>query len=264
MVERTSYSEGTPSWVDLSTSDPAAAQAFYGGLFGWEFEARPTDQGGEYLMATMGGKSAAGMMQQSPGQAEMGLPSLWNTYITVDDIAASIAKVEAAGGTVMMPSMQVMEAGHMAVIGDPTGAVICMWQPIQHIGCEVVNEPGALIWNEMSNTDVASAKQFYEAVFGMGSVDQDMGAPDPYTVFTVDEEMVAGAMVPPMEGIPNHWAVYFAVDDADASAAKAADLGGTVFAPVMEIPTVGRIAGISDPTGAMFFLMQPAEEDLAA
>lgn len=263
MPVRTSYAEGTPSWVDLSTTDPASAQAFYGGLFGWEFEANPTDQGGEYVMASLGGKSAAGMMQQSPEQAQMGLPSLWNTYITVDDIAASAAKVDAAGGSVMMPPMQVMDAGHMAVVVDPTGAVVCMWQANEHIGCEVVNESGALIWNEMSNTDVASAKKFYETVFGMSSVDQDMGAPDPYTVFMVGEDMVAGAMPPPMEGIPNHWAIYFGVDDTDASVAKATELGGSVIAPAMDIPGVGRIAGVSDPTGAMFFLMQPAEEQAA-
>jgi predicted enzyme related to lactoylglutathione lyase len=259
MPVRTSYAEGTPSWIDLSTTDPAAAQTFYGELLGWDFEANPVPGGDEYIMASIGGKSAAGMMKQSPEQAEMGIPSNWNTYITVEDVAATVGKVEGAGGSVMVPPMQVMDSGDMAVVVDPTGAVVCLWQPNQHIGCEIVNEAGALIWNEMFNSDLASAKPFYEAVVGMGSMDMDMGeGNDPYTVFTVGEEQIAGAMPSPMPDIPNHWAIYFGSDDVETSVTKATELGGTVMAPVMNTP-VGPIAGIADPMGATFFLMQPAD-----
>lgn len=210
-------------------------------------------------MASIGGKSAAGIMQQWPEQAEMGIPCLWNTYITVNDLAATVGKVEGAGGSIMLPPMQVMDSGDMAVVVDPTGTVVCLWQPNQHIGCEVVNEAGALIWNEMLNSDLASAKPFYEAVLGMGSTEVDMGhLNDPYTVLTVGEEQIAGAMFPPMPGIPNHWAIYFGSDDVAATAAKAVELGGTVIAPVMDTP-VGPIAGIADPMGATFSIMQPAD-----
>jgi len=250
-----SHTQGTPSWIDLSSTDPAASQAFYGGLFGWTFEGSPTPQGGEYIMASLNGSSVAGMMQQSPEQA------LWNTYFTVDDIAATVGQVEGAGGSVMMPPMVVMEAGHMAVVVDPTGAVACLWQPERHIGCEVVNEPGALIWNELVTSDPEAALDFYADLLGAGTMEQDMGTPEPYRMLVVDEAPVAGAMAPPMEGIPNHWSLYFAVADIEEAIAKTTELGGSVVVPAFEVPGVGHMAGITDPTGAMCMLMQSAPQD---
>ena len=166
------YAEGTPSWVDLMTTDPESAQAFYGALFGWDFQTNPTPDGQEYIMCTLNGS---------------------------------------AGGSVMMAPMEVMDAGHMAVIVDSTGAVVCLWRPNQHVGCEIVNEPGALVWNELIDNDVASATPFYKAVVGLDSAEQDMGAPDPYTVLMNGDALVAGAMNPPIDGIPTQWSVYFAV-----------------------------------------------------
>ena len=261
MPVKTSYAQGTPSWVDLSSTDPAASQAFYGGLFGWTFESSPTPQGGDYIMASLNGSAAAGMMQQSPEQAEMGLPSLWNTYFSVDDIVATVGSVEDAGGSVMMPPMDVMEAGHMAVVVDPSGAVACLWQAEQHIGCEIVNEPGALIWNELVSSDTQAALAFYAQLFGTGTMEQDMGADEPYRMLVVDENPIAGAIAPPMEGIPNHWSVYFAVADVEEAVAKTAELGGSVVVPAFEVPGVGKMTGVADPTGAMCMLMQPAPQE---
>lgn len=257
MSVKTSYSQGTPSWVDLSTTDPAAAQAFYGELFGWTFVANETP-GDDYIMASLDGSAAAGMMQQSADQAAMGLPSMWNTYFSVDDINATVASVEDAGGSVMMPPMAVMDAGHMAVVVDPSGAVACLWQAQQHIGCEVVNEPGALIWNELLSSDVPAALGFYAKAFGIGTMEQDMGQPEPYRMLVVDEQPIAGAMAPAMDGIPNHWSVYFAVADVDAALSKTTELGGKVVVPALDVPGVGRLGGIEDPTGAMCMLMEPA------
>jgi len=260
MPVKTSYTQGTPSWVDLSSTDPAASQAFYSGLFGWTFEARPTDQGDDYLMATLNGSAAAGIMQQGPEQAAMGLPSSWNTYFTVDDIAATVDGVESAGGSVMMPPMDVMEAGQMAVIVDPTGAVVCLWKAGQTIGCEIVNESGALIWNELITSDGPSALAFYSQLFGIGTMEQDMGTGEPYRMLVVDDVPIAGVMPPPVDGVPNHWSVYFAVDDIEVAVAKTTELGGSVFAPAFEVPGVGHMAGIADPTGAMCMLMQPPSD----
>ncbi len=259
MPVRESYDHGTPSWIDLSTSDPDGAQSFYGPLMGWDFEANPTDQGGEYIMASRNGKSTAGLMQQGPEQAAMGIPPLWNTYITVDDVDEAVGKVEAAGGSVTMPSMQVMDSGTMAVVLDPSGAVVCMWQANQHIGSELVNETGALIWNELITDNPEAAKPFYQSVFGLGVTDQDMGNGTVYSMLTLGDIPIAGVMPPPMEGMPNHWSVYFAVDDADATAAKAAELGGTVLGEVFEVPTVGKMVPIQDPQGAVFMAMQPED-----
>ncbi len=262
MPVRTSYTQGTPSWVDLSSTDPAASQAFYGGLFGWTFETNPIPEGGEYIMASLNGSTAAGMMQQGEEQAAMGLPSLWNTYFTVDDIAATVASVEGAGGSVMMPPMPVMEAGHMAVVVDPSGAVACLWQAENHIGCEVVNEPGALIWNELVSSDASAALAFYAQLFGVDTMEQDMGADEPYRMLVIDENPIAGVMPPPMEGIPNHWSVYFAVADLESALAKTTELGGAVVVPAFEVPGVGHMAGITDPTGAMSMLLEAGPQDV--
>ncbi len=258
MAERESYAHGTPSWIDLSTTDPASAQQFYGAIFGWQFESNPTDQGGEYIMANKGGKSAAGMMQQAPEQAEMGLPSMWNTYVTVNDVEATVAQAEQAGGSVMMPPMQVMESGRMAVIGDPTGAAICLWEAGEHIGAEVVNEHGALVWNECQTPDVETAAKFYGELFGWGTDEMDMGEQGTYTVFTLNSEGIAGGMNPPAEGVPPHWSTVFAVDDADACVEAARQAGGMIIAEPFDLP-IGRQAVMADPQGAVFQVIQMAE-----
>jgi len=258
-VIKQSYVQGTPNWVDLSTSDVDGAQAFYGELMGWQFESNPTGQGGEYVMASKGQHSAAGMMEQFPAQAEAGIPPHWSTYIAVDDVAATVARAEAAGGSVVMPPMQVMESGEMAVLTDPSGAAFGIWKANQHIGCEVVNEDCAVMWNELISDDMAAAAPFYAETFGVEITTQDMGGPEPYTLFNIDGAPVGGGMAPPVQGAPNHWATYFGVADCDAAAAKAAELGGTIVAEPFEIPGVGKMAGVTDPQGAFFMMMQPEQ-----
>jgi predicted enzyme related to lactoylglutathione lyase len=249
MVKRTSYEHGTPSWIDLATPDVAAAQGFYGALFGWGFDAQPIPEGGEYVLCTKGGESVAGMMQQAPDDP---IPPHWSSYVTVDDLEATVAKVEPAGGQVLAPPMDVMDAGRMAVITDPTGAALCLWHAKEHIGAGLVNEHGTLTWNELLSPDVEAAAAFYEQVLGWTSSDPGMGGDGPpYTMFSVGDLGIAGAMPPPMEGIPAVWTVYFAVDDCDATVAAAEAAGATVLAPPMDIP-VGRMAVLSDPNGAMF------------
>jgi hypothetical protein len=256
MPERTEYAHGTPSFIDLSTTDPDAAKEFYGALFGWSYEDNPTDVGGTYTMCSKDGKAAAGLQQQPAEQAEMGIPPLWASYVTVDDVDAAAAKVQGAGGGIMAPPFDVMEAGRMAVITDPTGAVICLWQAGENIGSEVVNEHGALTWNELVSPDVATAADFYREVFGWETETMDMGPMGEYTVFTLDGEQVAGGMAPPMEGMPPHWGVYFNVDDCDGTVAAAKAAGATVLAEPTDAPP-GRMAAMADPQGAMFAVIQP-------
>lgn len=260
MPERTEYSHGTPSFVDLMTTDVAAAKDFYGGIFGWTYETNATDQEGvDYTMAVRSGKTAAGMAAQPAEQAEMGIPPMWNSYVTVDDVDATAAKVEGAGGSVMAPPFDVMDAGRMAVVTDPTGAVICMWQAKENIGSEIVNEHGALTWNELVSPDVGTAASFYGELFGWGTETMQMGEAGDYTVFTVDGEQVAGGMAPPMDGMPPHWGVYFNVDDCDGTVAKATDAGATVMMEPTDAPP-GRMAAMADPQGAVFAIIQPPED----
>lgn len=256
MGTRTSYRAGTPSWVDLSTPDPAASKAFYGGLLGWGFE---DQEGADYSLATKNGVPVAGIMLQPKEQAAAGVPPVWASYVTVDDCDATTAKVEPAGGSVMAPPMDVMEAGRMSVIVDPAGAVICTWQPGEHFGAGLVNETGALCWNELTTPDVDAALAFYGAVFGWTGESFPMDGFE-YTELRLDGQGVAGAMPPPMDGIPPNWGIYLGVDDADAAVEAAGAAGATVVAPPMDGPP-GRWGVISDPQGAMVSLIALTEPE---
>jgi predicted enzyme related to lactoylglutathione lyase len=261
MSERTEYAPGTPSWVDLATPDLAASEEFYAALFGWVFDAQDTgDAENPYVLATQSGKAVAGMMRLTPEMREGGMPPVWSTYVTVRDADESVAKAKDLGGAVLREPMDVMDAGRMAVLADPTGAVFCVWQPKAHIGAGIVNEPYSLSWDELITPDVETAAKFYAGLFGWTPSRMDMGgdAP-PYTIWMLgDDNGIGGAMPPPMEGMPPFWAVYFAVDDCDATVAKATQLGASVLAEPMDIPDVGRIAALMDPQGAVFSIIKNA------
>lgn len=257
MPERTSYAQGTPSWVDLPTTDPNAAKAFYAGVFGWTYDDQPMGEGAVYSLAKVRGLDVAAISPQPQEMAAAGAPPMWGTYITVDSADDAAAKIGAAGGRVLMEPFDVMAAGRMVFAMDPGGAMVAFWQPNEHIGARLVNEPGSLAWNELITTDASSAK-FYEQVAGMTTSTMDMGQGD-YTLFNVGDQMVGGTTPPMMEGVPNHWHVYFAVDDADASAAKITELGGTILVPPFDTP-VGRIAVAQDPQGAAFSIIKNAPQ----
>jgi hypothetical protein len=252
MPERTSYAQGTPNWVDLQTPDQAAAKAFYGALFGWTYDDQPMPEGAVYSMAKIGGHDVAAIAPQSPEMTAAGVPPLWNTYIAVDSVD------EAAGGKLAMEPFDVMEAGRMAFVMDPSGAGVALWQANQHIGASLVGEPGTVCWNELITSD-PSAPAFYEKVAGMTTTTESMEQGE-YTLFHAGGQMVGGTTPPMMPGIPNHWHVYFAVEDADASAAKITELGGTILVPPFDVPTVGRIAVAQDPQGGAFSVIKPAPQ----
>ena len=214
-------------------------------------------QGPVYSMAVLGGHPVAAIAAQSPELAAAGAPPMWNTYLAVDSVDDTVARVEAAGGKVAMAPFDVMDAGRMAFVLDPAGAAAALWQANQHIGATLVNEPGTVIWNELITTDPA-AVAFYTRVLGLTTSTMDMGAGE-YTLFEADGQMVGGTTAPPMPGVPNHWHVYFEVADADAAAVKAAELGGAVMVEPFDMP-VGRIAVIRDPQGAVFSILKSAPQ----
>lgn len=248
MPERSTYAPGTPSWVDIGT-DVDAATAFYTGLFGWEAAAGPGEATGGYGMFHLKGKRVAGFGPQgNPG------PPFWATYISVADVDATAAAVEAAGGEVVMEPGPVLEAGKMAVFRDPTGAFFSIWEPGDHIGAGLVKEPGTFCWNELNTRDVDAAEAFYSRVFGWVMDRHPMGESGSYTEFELDGTVLGGIL--DMNGrVPDevrpHWNVYFAVDDCDATVAAAQALGGEVVVPPVDIET-GRFALIRDPQGAHF------------
>jgi uncharacterized protein len=255
MPARTSYHQGTPNWVDLQTTDQDAAKRFYATLFGWTYDDQPMPQGPVYSMAKLGEDSVAAIAPQSPELAAAGAPPMWNTYLAVDSVEDAVARAEAAGGQIAMPPFDVMDAGRMAVIMDPSGAPVALWQARNHIGATLVNEPGTVMWNELVTTD-PSVTSFYERVFGLTTETMDMGT-GKYTMLLADGQQVGGTTAPQMPGAPNHWHVYFAVADADAAVAQAADLGGSILAQPFDTPA-GRMATVRDPQGAVFSLIQRA------
>ena len=166
MPVRTSYTQGTPNWVDLQTSNQDAAKAFYSGLFGWTYDDQPMPDGPVYSMAMLGGHTVAAIAPQPPEMIAAGAPPMWNTYLAVDSVDDAVAKAEAAGGKVAMAPFDIMDAGRMAFVMDPSGAPVALWQANQHIGATLVNEPGTVQWNELITTD-PDAPAFYQSVAGL-------------------------------------------------------------------------------------------------
>jgi predicted enzyme related to lactoylglutathione lyase len=250
MSERKEYAPGTPSYVDLSTTDRAAAKEFYGALFGWNYEDEPIDANTTYTLVSKKGRAVAGMADLMKEQADQGVPPHWQSYVTVADVDESAKTASKAGGQVFAGPFDVMDAGRMAVVADPTGAVIAVWQPKASIGAELVNEHGTLTWNELISPDIAKAAPFYKALFGWDAQTSE-GQGMTYTEFKRDGQSIAGGMAPPMAGIPPNWGVYFAVDDTDATIAEATKRGATVLNGPIDIP-IGRFAVLMDPQGAVF------------
>jgi predicted enzyme related to lactoylglutathione lyase len=286
MPERDGYIPGVPCWVDTSQPDPDAAVDFYAGLFGWEFEdVMPPDSGEKYFIARLhGGEVAA--VGSIPDAAPQN--ALWNTYIWVDSADETAAKAGEAGGGVMMEPFDVMTSGRMAVLTDPEGAVFSAWEAREHKGARVVNEPGSLNFNGLNTRDVDAARSFYGAVFGWRTLALPGGAEmwtlpgygdylerdNPGLRALVSEsgapaqfaDVVASINPIPADqpDTPAHWSVTFATDDADATAAKATELGGTVVVPPFDAPWV-RMTVIADPQGAPFIASKfvPENKDLA-
>jgi hypothetical protein len=253
-VEYERYDDGVPSWVDLGSPDLAKSKEFYGALFGWDCPEGPAEAGG-YSVCTLNGKTVAGLgPRMNPD-----FPPAWMTYVNVDDVDKAVAKVSAAGGAVFAPPMDVMDAGRMAVVADPLGAVIGLWQPKAHTGAQLANEPGTLCWNELITTDLDASKTFYNAVFGWGAEDQGPpGGPPAYTEWKLAGRSVGGMMPKSSEmpaEMPPNWGVYFAVADTDATVAKAKELGGAVFMGPTDIEP-GRFAVLADNQGVVFNVLR--------
>lgn len=260
MSERTSYEPGTPCWIDLGTPDQDEAGEFYGGLFGWELQAdENAEQTGGYRVAVLRDKAIGGVMKLM----QEGQPPAWSTYVSVEDADAAVAKAREAGGAVVVEPMDVLDYGRMAFLADPTGAVFGVWQPGRNIGAGLVNEPGALSWNELNTRDPEAAKAFYGAVFGWDFEDDDMGEMGTYTSLKLGGNLVGGMLnmaergVP--EAVPAHWLVYFAVEDTDATVDRAKEIGGGVMVGPMDTPA-GRLAILTDRHGASFAVIARSEQ----
>lgn len=259
MGERTEYKPGTFSWTDLSTTDQEGAKAFYAGLFGWEADDLPVGEGQTYSMQRIGGKNVAAISQQPAQQRDAGVPPMWNSYVTVESADDAAARAGELGATVHAPPFDVMDAGRMAVIQDPQGAFLMVWEARENIGAQLVNAPGALAWNELATLDVEGSRAFYGGLFGW-QIDPYEGTGQPYWVIQNDGRGNGGVRKGSEPGPPPHWLVYFACEDLDASVARVEELGGTKHMGPMDIQ-IARIAVVGDPQGAIFCLYQGQLED---
>lgn len=247
------YANGEPSWQDQTSPDAASSAEFYTALFGWDITGGDPEFGG-YREARLDGKRVAAVSpQMQPG------PAYWSVYLNVDDAAASAEKATAAGGQLMVAPMQIGDFGTMAFLVDPTGAMIGTWQPGSHTGAEVRNQPGSVCWYELVTSDTDAAARFYSEVFGWEARSHGpSGGPGGYTEFRLGDKVFGGMMSRPENmpaEAPNHWAVYLAVEDCDASAARVTELGGQVLVGPMDVPP-GRFAVCMDPAGASFNLLK--------
>lgn len=257
MPERTSHPHGTPSWVDLATTDIDAAVAFYEPVLGWTAGPDQGSEAGHHRMFTVNGRSVAG---GSPLAAATGMPPVWTSYVTVDDVDTAVERVVGAGGAVLAPPFELLASGRMATITDPGGAALGLWQPRDHIGAELVNEPVALCWNELNTREPDRAAAFFGEVLGWDAVETESAGPSRYWVFRLGDREIAGMLLMTEEWgeMPSHWMVYFAVDDCDATVQRVTGGGGEVHVGPMDGPP-GRFAVVADPQGAAFSVMALAE-----
>ena len=258
MGERTSHPPGTISWTDLATSDQDGAKQFYAALFGWGYEDMPAGEGVTYSMAKLQGRSAGAISPQQADEAAQGIPPHWNVYVTVEDVEATAGKVANAGGQLLAPPFDVFDAGRMAVLADPAGAALCLWQPGTNIGAEIVNVPGAMTWADCASTDPEAAQAFYSSLLGWRF--DKMSDEPPYWVI-YNGERTQGGLTQPPEGVPSNWFPYFAAIGIEETMQIAEASGGNPFLGPVEVPNGGRFALIQDPQGAAFAIVEGDYDD---
>jgi len=251
------HEAGNVTWIDLMSGDPEGSRKFYGSLFDWTFEVGGPETG-HYGMCRLGGKNVAGIGGKPPGAQ---IPTAWTPYLATDDLDKTLAKVAEAGGAVMMPAMDVMDQGRMAIITDSTGGAIGLWQAKLHNGMQRVSEPGAFAWTELNTRDMKKAADFFVKVFGYEA--KKLEGPMEYTTLHHPGEKTPVAGLLQMDQnwpkeIPPHWMVYFAVTDVDATLDKVKSLGGKVCVPPFDSP-YGRISVIEDAQGGMVSLIKPTQ-----
>jgi predicted enzyme related to lactoylglutathione lyase len=256
MGENESYTPGTFCWVDLATPDSTGSKRFYGELSGWEAIDTPAGPDGTYTRFELDGKDVCAAFEMNEAMRNQGVPPHWQSYVSVADADASAAKAKELGGSVLMGPFDVMQAGRMAMVQDPLGAVLSLWQPREHCGAQILNQPGCLCWNELHTTDTSAVQDFYRGLFGW-TARADSGSPQ-YFQFENAGRMVGGMIEiqPEWGDVPPNWAVYFAVADFDASLEKAKSLGANAFMPPKDVEEVSRFAMVGDPQGACFAMIQ--------
>jgi predicted enzyme related to lactoylglutathione lyase len=262
MPQFTQHAPGTFAWPELATTDQTGAVAFYGSLFGWTVNELSIGPNDTYSLLQLNGNEVGAAYTMREDERKMNIPPHWNNYIAVKDVNEATVRARELGAQVLAEPFDVMDAGRMSVLMDPTGAVFQLWQAGRSIGATTLGEPGALCWTELTTSDPAAAENFYVALLGWTPKHSGEGSPMPYTEFTVEgaDRASVGMMAKPPHlpaGMPSFWLPYFMVSDVDAIVATAASLGGTTHFGPQDIPGTGRFAVVADPQGAAFAVFAP-------
>ena len=258
--------EGTPIWYELMTADPDASKAFYDNVIGWTIEARPSGPMDYRMIDSGNGGQVGGVMRLTEEMIAGGAKPTWLFYIGVDDVDASIAKIEAVGGSVLMPAWDIPGIGRLAMVADPQGIPFYIMRGASDASSTAFERTGMgkCNWNELSTPDQAGANAFYATVFGWTYPDKmPMGPLGDYVFIQAGDQTIGATMqtIPPGQpnAQPSAWQFYFRAPDIEAAAAKVTAQGGTVHAGPMEVPGGDRIIVASDPHGVMFGVVGPGQ-----
>lgn len=260
------HAPGNFSWIELATTDQPAAKNFYAKIFGWSSADYPIGPNEVYTIFQVEGRDAAAGCTLRPDQLSHGVPPHWNLYVAVQNADATAARATELGGKVLAPPFDVFDSGRMAVLQDPTGASLSIWQPNKHPGTGIAGLQGTLCWADLNTRDRHRAGQFYSDLFGWEMMKEDEGLEHKYWHIKNGDEFIGG--LPPASylqpGAPAHWLTYFLVSDCDATATEAKNLGATLYMPPTDFEDVGRISIMADPQGATFAIFKAAAQRASA
>jgi predicted enzyme related to lactoylglutathione lyase len=241
-----SQPNGTPTWIDLGIPDLDRAMEFYGAVFGWVFDVGP-EETGRYTICKVGDKAAAAILPNPDPDAD---EYWWNVYLATDDCDGTAKRIADAGGALVQEPMDVMEQGRMAIARDPVGAQFGLWQARAFVGAEVVNEPNALLRNDLVTPTPGPAREFYAAVFDF-TLDGNPDLPEfDFTFLRRPDGHEIGGIFGDKRATSSSWGTLFEVADTDEAVARARAAGGTAKDPTDMI--YGRMAEVADPFGARF------------
>lgn len=251
---------GTPIWYELMTADPDAAKTFYDAVVGWTIEAQPSGDLDYRMIGASGGDNAGGVMRLTDDMVKGGAKPSWFFYIGVDDVDASVEKVKAAGGGVIVPAWTIDGIGRIAMVRDPQGIPFYVMRGASEGDSTAFDRMGLgkCNWNELTTDDQQGALDFYAEVFGWTYPDKmPMGEMGDYVFITVADTPIGAIMQRPKDAPPANWRFYFRSPDIDAAAATVKQRGGTVLTGPMEVPGGDRIIVINDSEGATVGVVGP-------
>jgi predicted enzyme related to lactoylglutathione lyase len=257
MAEVKAHRPGGFCWIELGTPNAASAKRFYCELFGWTPVDVPIGPDAVYTMLQKNGKDVGALYQLGKAQLTLGVPAHWLSYVAVASVNEAAKRAKELGATLRSDPFDVMQAGRMAVLLDPAGAALALWQPGKHIGSALVNEPGSVGWTHLWTTNTDAALSFYAALFDWTRELGDTGG-SPYTVFRSGDARVGGmtALATESDQTPARWLTYFAVESCDGTAHRANEIGGQIVVPPADVPTIGRFAALCDREGAAFGVIE--------